>query len=244
MAERTKKEIRMIVGLLPVADGLALVGALILMPALAKQLTYPSGWNALLFVVFYTLFCIGVYLIRKLEPSTSAGSLPPPKFFLDSRVRGVLAFLFGLLMMSTVAYQLGYFTSIQSIRTAGLDEGDSSALFVYMPGALLGFSMLYILVLAFPVKESVPPGSRYSAIFTFFGSLLVNSMLVLCAAQAKTLFGEMDLLGIVLVWIVVLAVLIVSFAPPRILFQSKFAYPSNLLSFSILLLTLSWLVVS
>lgn len=244
IVEQTKNSWTGTVLLTLFADGLALLAALFWLPMLAEQLTKPSGWNALLLVIFYILFCIGVYFIRKLQPENGASGWQPPNFLLDTRVRGVLAFLFGLLMMTTLAYQLGYFASIQSIRSAGLDEGDSSALFVFMPGALLGFSMLYILVLAFPVVESVSPGSRGSAILSALGLVLINGMVLFCAAQAKAFVGEMGAASDIINWMAVLLILIVSFAPPRAVFQSKYPYRSSILSFGLLLLILSWLVVS
>jgi len=244
MVEHTRSRPR-IGRLLPViADGLSFLAALAWLPVLSLSLNEPSGWNALLLVLFYILFCSGVYLIRKLEPDREIRGWSPPKILLEPKVRGVLAFLFGLLMMTTVAYQLGYFASIQSIRTAGLDEGGSSALFVYMPGALLGFSMFYILVLAFPVQENVAPRGWRSAILIMLGLIFINSMLLFSSAQARAVVGEMGLAGSIWTWLGALAVLIISFAPPRILFQSKFPDKSGALSFALLLLTASWWIAS
>lgn len=224
-------------------DGLAIVAAFFLLPSLAVRLARPSGLNALLVVVSYVLFCFAVFLIRKMRATSGPGGWHPPKVLLDVRVRGLLAFIFGLLMVTTVAYQLGYFASIQSIQSAGLDEGNSSSLFVYMPGALLGFSMLYILVLAFPVQESVPPDGNKITLFTLLALGIVNGMLLLCAGQAAALFIDLNFELSIWTWLLLLVGLLISFAPPRILFQDKFPYATNTLSFSILLIILSWLVM-
>jgi len=226
-----------------VADSAAFLAMVLWLPGLSSKLAQPSGWNALLLVLFYTLFCTGIYLIRKLEPQAGNGRWSPPTVFLNPKVRGVLAFLFGLLMMTTIAYQLGYFATIQSIRAATLNEGSSSALFVYMPGALLGFSMLYILVLAFPVNANLPPGSNRYATVAFFGLILANGMLLFTTAQARAIVTALNLPPGAAVYLASFLVLLISFAPPRLLYQHKQPYLSGLLSFVILLLFSAWQII-
>lgn len=230
--------------LLIIADGVTFLVMLILLPGFSVRLEEPSGWNALLLILFYLLFCIGVYLIRKLESHVGNSRWQPLAIFLNPKVRAVLAFLFGLLMMTTVAYQIGYFESIQSMGASTLDEGDSSALFVYMPGALLSFSMLYILVLAFPVQSNISTDSKQFPILAILGLVLVNGMLFFTTAQAKgmaTALGFPDGFG---VYVTSFLVLLLSFAPPRLLYQSKQPYPSGQISFLILLLIAAWQVVN
>ncbi len=220
-----------------VADGAAILAILILLPDLAQGLEVPSGKNSILLVLFYLLFCIGVYLIRKLTAQEGHGRWQPPAALMSPKVRAVLAFLFGLLMMTTLAYQIGYFESILSIATSTLDEGDSSALFVYMPGALLGFSMLYILILAFPVQETLSPANKRFPAIALAGLLLTNSMLIFTSAQARALTTALSLpdgLGIAATSFLVL---MISFAPPRLLYQARQPSPYALVTFLLLLLT-------
>lgn len=219
-----------------IADGGAFLAMLLWLPALSLKLMLPSGWNALLLVVLYVLFCAGVYLLRKLEAQPGIGRWSPPAIFLNTKIRAILAFLFGLLMMTTMAYQLGYFVTIQSIRAATLDEGSSSALFVYMPGALLGFSMLYILILAFPVQPAVVPGTNRYAGVALLGLILTNGMLFFTTAQAGALLKALELSQGAITFLISLLVLLLSFAPPRLLYQNKQPYLSGLISFALLLL--------
>jgi hypothetical protein len=229
---------------LPVlADGVAFLAMLIWLPPLSLKLMQPSGWNALLLVLLYSLSCIGVYLIRKLEPQPGIGRWSPPTIFLNNKVRGALAFLFGLLMMTTVAYQLGYFSTIQSIRAVTMNEGNSSALFVYMPGALLGFSMLYILVLAFPVQANQPPGSNHYATVALLGLILANGMLLFTTAQVRAIVIALDLSPETGVALVSILVLLISFGPPRLLYQQRQPYLSGLVSLAILLLFATWQIM-
>lgn len=227
-----------------IADGVTFLAMPFLLPGFAQRLEEPSGWNALLLILFYLLFCIGVYLIRKLESQEGNSRWQPPVIFLNPKVRAVLAFLFGLLMMSTVAYQIGYFESIQSLGAATLDEGDSSALFVYMPGALLGFSMLYILVLAFPVLSNISADSKQFPILALLGLVLANGMLLFTAAQARGMTTALGLADGIGVYVASFLVLLLSFAPPRLLYQNKQPYPYGLISFLILLLAAAWQVVN
>jgi Ca2+/Na+ antiporter len=226
-----------------IADGVTFLAMLFFLPGFAQRLGEPSGWNALLLILVYLLFCVGVYLIRKLESHEENSRWQPPSIFLNPRVRAVLAFLFGLLMMTTVAYQIGYFESIQSIGTSTLDEGDSSALFVYMPGALLGFSMLYILVLAFPVQSNISADSKHFHILALLGLVLANGMLLFTTAQARGMSTVLGLADGVEFYMASLLVLLLSFAPPRLLYQNKQPYPYGLISFLILLLIAAWQVV-
>lgn len=226
------------------ADGATFLAVLIFLPDFTQSLVEPSGWNALLLVLFYLLFCVGVYLIRKLEPWTGISQWQPPSFLLLPRTRVILAFIFGLLMMSTVAYQIGYFESIQSVGSSTLDEGDSSALLVYMPGALLGFSMLYILVLAFPVEANVPAQSRRFPILALLGLVLANGMLFFTTAQARAIVTALSIADGVGLYVASFLILLLSFAPPRSLFQNKQPSPFGLVSFVVLLLFASWQIVS
>ncbi len=225
-----------------VVDITALVVLLGLLPILTKILAKPSGWNALLLVLSYVLFCLGVYFIRKLEPCSERSKWSPPAFLLNSKVRIGLAFIFGLLMMTTLAYQIGYFKSVLNIGTTTLNEGDSSALFVYMPGALLGFSMLYILVLAFPVDSNVPAESSRYVWFGLVGLILVNGMLIFTTAQAEAIVSILSLKGDFFLLVISLLILVLSYAPPRALFQAKQPHPAGYVSFALLLLFSSWLI--
>ncbi len=224
-------------------DGASILAMLIFLPEFARGLEQPGGGNALRLVVVYLIFCIGVYLIRKLAPWEGEDGWQPPTIFLDPKVRAVLAVFFGLLMMTTVAYQIGYFDSVQSVGASTLNEGDSSALLVYMPGALLGFSMLYSLVLAFPVKADVSQEDNRFPIFAVLGLLSISGMLFFTTAQARAIAMSSNLGPDIGLYVISFLVLFLSFAPPRLLYQSKQPKIYGLLSFLILLLLAVWQVV-
>lgn len=222
---------------LPVlVDGVTAVALILLLPGLARRLLQPGGWNAALVVVAYIFFCIGVYLIRKLLPQALEGSLRPPEWLMDRRVRGVLAVLFGLLMMSTLAYQLGYFAALDEAALRTMGEGDSSAFLVYGPGAWLGFSMLVILVLAFPVNASVPPETPRYVLLAGLGLLACNGMLLVVTAQARAMVEMLGRVGGITAVLAVFVALLLSFGPARLIYHDRQPHPSGLVSFALLLL--------
>ena len=227
----------------PIVDGIGLVLLFVLAPVLSERLRSPAGLNALLLVTLFLLFLVGVFLLRKLEPATEDDTLPPwLTWLLGRKTRGVLALLFGLGMMTAVSYQLGYFDVFMQAGPAELDEGASSSLFVFGPSAWLFLSMFYIFILAFPVSPSfaVNSGGYFwaSAIGLFGGNLL----LLLAASQIQALVTQYDLNR----WgwaLPLLILLLVLFAPPRLLYANQQTGWRSVITFAILLLACVWFVM-
>jgi hypothetical protein len=221
---------------LPVAvDAVTLVMVLAWLTTLAQRLAAPSGGNALLLAGLYLAFCMGVYLIRKLHPAAAGdGRWAPPAWFMTQRARGALAALFGLGMMTTIAFQLGFFEALQNTAALSqLEEGSTAAFYVFAPSAWLGFSMLYILLLAFRVTPTVAPGRPRYAPTALAGLLLTNGMLLFAAAQAYTLAAWLN--NGLLAGLISIVVLGISFLPPRLIYQSRQPHLPGLLSFGVLL---------
>lgn len=224
------------------ADALTVIALLLSIDYLSALLAEPSGWNALLLSSLYVLFALGVYLLRKLEPAPAEGPWSPPSFFLDRRVRGVLAAFFGLFLVTTIAYQLGFFASIQSLRAGTLEEGSTAAFFVFAPGAWLGFSMLYILILAFPVVSNVPTGSPRYTWNGMLGLVAVNALFVVTAAQARGMLAQWGWLGSPITFLASALVLLLSYAPPRLAYQRRQPFLPGLVSLGVLLLLTALLI--
>lgn len=220
-------------------DSVTIVGlALFARPVMAR-LAEPSGLNAVLLAAAYLPFLAGTFLLRKLQP------IPPANgAWLTPTWRGVLAGVFGLVMTTMLAWQLGFFRSIPAADPMVLGEGEAAAYFVFAPGAWLGVSMLYILFLAFPVNETVAPGEARHGIFAVAGLVSAAFMLAMTVFQA----GAMLPGGSRWLWFVVgLLLLAVLFGPPRILFASRvLQLPSRpatiaLLSLALVLAAGAWL---
>jgi hypothetical protein len=216
-------------------DGAALMTAVLWLPPLAARLEQPSGLNALLLVVLYLLFCSGVYLSRKLLPQVENSRWLPPAWLLEPKVLAACGLGFALLMATTFAYQLGYFEAILQVSAGQMGEGTSAAFLVYAPGAWLGFSMLVILVQAFPVNANVPPGGRYT-LFALLALLFSDGLLLFSGAQARAMLAGLGLTPGIGLWPAVLAAFLVSFFPARAIYQSRLPGLGSWLSFALLLL--------
>lgn len=206
------------------ADLLVMLLAIFLFLPLAHQLLVPAGLNALLVTVAFIAFSIGVYGVRKLEASNPAAAPDNGDNFLPSRLRGALAFLFGLVMAGAIAHQLGYFASIQVTGIGDINEGATAAFYSFAPGAWLGFAMLYVLVLAFPLRPTVSVGSARYTSATLFGLATFGFMLLVLAAElAVVLMPLSSLWG--MIWFV--ALLLLLFLPPRILLSARLSPPGT-----------------
>mgnify|MGYP001815066408 CR=1 FL=1 len=227
---------RWLAALPPLVDGAAAAALFMWVPALSEGLIQPSGWNALLLLLLYVLFCIGVYLSRKLLPDLKQGRWLPPSWLMDPRMRGALGVIFALFMTTTFAYQLGYFEAIYQIRAGLLEEGSTAVFFVYAPGAWLGFSLLVILVLAFPVNANIVPGDGRYPWFCLISLLLTNALLLFSTAQIRAMINGLGVSPGPLLWLLVFAALALSFLAPRVIYQSRQPYLSGWLSFALLII--------
>lgn len=244
MVKESTRESNLLMALLPLlVDGGAAIILLLWMPVLSARLLEPSGLNALLLVILYVLFCIGVYLSRKLLPQAGNARWLPPAWLMNPKVRGALGLLFALFLTTTFAYQLGYFESLFQIRAGLLNEGATAAFLVYAPGAWLGFAMLVILVLAFPVDTNVPADSNRYAVLALLSLIFTNSLLLFTSAQSLAMISGLALSPGMGLWLLVLAALTLSFLPARAIYQSRQPTLGGWLSFALLLLLASYLAV-
>ena len=215
--------------------GIALL-ILFTLPALSSHLAEPSGLNALLLVFLYLLYAVGVYLSRKILSGEGNERWAPPEWTRDPKVRGAMGLVFAFFMATTFAYQLGYFEAIFELRAGLLEEGSTAAFLVYAPGSWLGFSLLIILVLVFPVDSNVTPGSTRYTILAVMSLILTDLLLVFTAAQVNAMAKSLGLQTGIGLWLLVLASFLVSFLPARGVYQSRRPFLSGWISFALLLL--------
>ena len=215
--------------------GIALL-ILATLPAISEHLAEPSGLNALLLVVLYLLYAMGIYFSRKILPDEGNERWAPPAWSRDPKVRGVMGLIFAFFMAATFAYQLGYFEAIFELRAGLLEEGSTAAFLVYAPGSWLGFSLLVILVLAFPVDSNVQLGSPRYTTLAVLSLILTDSLLVFVTAQVNAMSKSLGLQSGIGLWLPVLAAFVVSFLPARGIYQSRRPFLSGWISFTLLLL--------
>lgn len=193
-----------------VADAAAVAALFLLFPALSERLGEPSGVNALRFTGSFLLFCLGVFWLRRLRPLAGGGE------WVSRGWRIGLAAVFALVMSLAIAWHLGFFRSGLTVDTRTLGEGGSASYFVFGPGAWLGFSALYVLVLGFTVQPTLSPGSPRWTTAATLGLLATNAMLLLLSAQARPLVGTAT------PWLpLIFAGLILLFLPPRLVYIAR-----------------------
>lgn len=183
---------------------------------MAAAMSEPSGIATFGMVLIYIAFLAGVFLLRKLRP------IPPVSgVWLRPPARAILAGFFGLVLALVLSWQLGFFESFNSADPMVLGEGEAAAYFVFAPGSWFAVSMFYILFLAFPVNESVSFGGGRYAVFAGLG--LMTPMLLLIALVAQGAAFIPPTASKPLMFVMAWAVLVALFAPPRLLFASRFA---------------------
>jgi hypothetical protein len=219
-----------------VADGLALLLLLFWLRPLAARLQDQSSLNVLWLGGAYILLWLGVYVIRKLEPAAAAPALT----WTAPRVRGALGILFGLAMMTAVAWQLGFFDVALTIDPMELGEGEAASFFVFAPSAWLGLSLFYVIVLAFNVTPTIGRGAGNYPWLALAGLLGVNAMLLLATAQLRAIAASIVGGGRLFWFAAAFLTLLLLFGPPRLLYLSRQPRLSAAVTFLVLVAYCAW----
>lgn len=235
---RQKQRLLTILPLLADAAGAAAV--ILLLPTLAALFAEPSTINVLIVGGAFVAYCTAVYLIRKLEPAADAERRSRlPGWLTQTRTMRLLAIFFALVLAVLLLQQLGYWDSIFVVDDRILGAGESSAFFVYGPGAWIAASLFYVLVLSASVRVTIEETSRNYTGLTLLALLGVNGMVLLGTAvlQSTNLFsGWLGMVG-------AFVLLVLLFAPPRVWYLAKRPSLLATLSHLGLLLFCAWQVV-
>ena len=204
--------------LLPLAaDGCAVALYLYFFPLLTATLQEKKPANGALIGVAYLVFCLSVYVMRKLD-ATSRQSL--------SSLRSTLAFL-GVCYGFLLTFMIGDTTGILDNPDALDLDLDSLATSLAM---LLGVILYFGLIFLYPavLLRNLKPAHRASRSTRILGrgfSLLgINLMIVLTAAHLEVYFSDAEAVGPLtwgaelLVFLCVFAFILIFYAPPRLLY--------------------------
>lgn len=224
------------------ADAAALLAGFFLLPALAAQMAAPSTMNVIILTAAFVLYCIAVYLIRKLEPA--GGRVPLPEALLRPLTMRVLAVLFALAFAALILAQFGYWDLIFVVDDRVLGAGESSAFFVYGPGAWIGASLFYVLVLSASVRVTIRQGQANYSWLALLGLLGINGMLLLVTAVLQPLWSTGNLPTGLAGFLPALLLLTLLFAPPRIWYLVKRPSRLSLASFVLVLIIFAGLLVT
>jgi branched-subunit amino acid transport protein len=217
------------------ADVAGVAGLILLLPTLSGLFAEPATINVLIISGAFV-----VYLIRKLEPAADAERVSRlPAWLTQTLTMRLLAIFFALVLAVLILQQLGYWDSIFVADDRILGAGESSAFFVYGPGAWIAAALFYVLVLSASVRVTIEEASRNYTGVALLGLLGVNGMLLLGTAvlQATQLFtGWLGAVG-------AFVLLVLLFAPPRVWFLAKRPSLLATVSYLGLLLFCAWQVV-
>jgi len=203
------------------ADGLALIALWVVLPTAVSSLQTPSGINVVYLIGAYILMCAGVFLLRKLQPAPDDVGLSAGSLLQARPTRIVLGVIFGLAMMTVMAFQFGYFDAIFVVDTLALGEGESATLFAFAPGAWLGMSLLYTAFLALQVTPTVAWGDGRYFWQALAGLLCINVMFVFLVAQMRAVVVLWGGTAVVGPFLLAFAALLLLFGPPRLLFLAR-----------------------
>jgi hypothetical protein len=117
-----------------------------------------------------------------------------------------------------------------------LGAGESSAFFVYGPGAWLGATLFYVLVLSADVRPTIARGTPRYQPLTAVSLLLVNGMVLVGTAAFAATLARWQLTTPLIVGLLLLAAA-AFWLPPRLWYLTKQPLPSTLLTFTLFILT-------
>lgn len=221
-----------------IVDLVSVVIALLIWSSLYEQFSTNNPLNAVIIGLFFFLFCIAVYWIKKLEPLEFTDSISL-EWLTENKLR-TLGSLFGIALAAALAHQLGYFDLILEVDDRVLGAGESSAFFVYAPGAWLGAGLIYTLV----ISSTSAPRYEYDDseywVRTGLGMLGVNVMLLVGAAEITAVCEESSLIT---TFLVTAPLLLLLFLPPRLIYLTKQNSIYSLLSFGVFMLIVLNLVI-
>lgn len=220
------------------ADAVALTAGAVLGPTAVAQFTNFTAINVIWLAGAYIFFCLGVFWLKRLAPQPAAGKLSLPPWLGQQTTLRLLAVAFALFITTLVALQLGYFDAIFQVDVRELGSGESSALLVFGPGAWLGGALFYMLILGSTAPPTITTGTGRARWLSLLGLLLVNLMLLQTAAALAPLVDSW-------LWLVpLLGLLLVLFAPPRLVYWTKRPFSLlSLLSFLLLLAAASVAII-
>jgi hypothetical protein len=185
------------------------------------QLQSPSGINVIYLLGVYGLMCAGVYALRKLRPAPNGQPQTEAHPLLSRPVRMVLGILFGLVIMTLMAFQFGYFDSFFEVDTMTLGEGESAMYFVFAPGAWLGASLLYTAFLALRVTPTIDRADGRYPWLAWLGLLFTNATFLFMAWQWSAVLALVPAANPLILAALALFLFLLLFGPPRLIFLSR-----------------------
>lgn len=215
-----------------VADLLGFALVLLLMPQISRQFQNLSFFNSVLMGIFFVLFCLSVFGLKKLR-QTSTVSAEFSSRFLQKRTLSVLAVFFALSISTATAYVVGFLDSVVAINRGLLDEPAVTIYLLLTPASWFGLALIYMLVLTNESEASVEPTAVRYGLVSLLGLIGVNFMGLVFAAvwQAVwTRFSSVQSATVPMV-LVLFVLFLLLLGPPRLIYLSRNPQLASVLTF-------------
>lgn len=215
--------------------------ALWLLPPLSQQFQNLGVINSVLMGLFFVLFCLAVFGLRKLRLTTMTGA-SVPAILLEKQTLGALGVLFALAISTATAYVVGFLDSVVAINRGLLDEPSITIYLLLTPASWFGLALIYVLVLTNETEPTVEPASgRYWAV-SLLSLAGVNLMGVAFAAVWQALWHRFTgVQGATLLIALNFLLYLLLVGPPRLIYFSRSRSVLSLLSLIPFLLFLAFL---
>lgn len=205
--------------LAPVAVDLMSIGLYAaLLPLLVSRFQQKSMINPLIIGLVYLLFCLSVYIIRRVEPGRGES------FNIDSMaVLGFLGAAFGMFLTYMAVESGGILDHLE----IDLESGAASFGLMLASFLWLGLVFLYAGILLIDIQPTISHATAQAMWLELFSLIGVNLMIILTAAFWETIFigtepyDAVTVGGKILIFIATFAFFLFFFAPPRMLFLTR-----------------------
>ena len=173
------------------ADLAGLGLAYLLIPLLSRQFQDLSFGNSVLMGVFFLLFCLSVFAIKKLRP-LSGREIALPAFLFEKNILGALGVLFALSISAATAYVVGFLDSVVAINRGLLDEPSVTIYLLLTPASWFGLALIYMLLLTSDTEATVEPTTARYWLVSLMGLTGVNLMGVVFTAVWQALWARLS----------------------------------------------------
>lgn len=222
-----------------IADVVAVILYLTLVPRLTIQFQDKSTLNAAIVGGIYVLFCISVFFMRRLEGEAESAYLP------SSALLAFFGVCFGIFVTYIMAEGSGVFDNLEVLE---LDLDNTAVNIGLFVGSIawLAFFLLYPGILIANIQPSIARDSSLYFWVELLTLLGTNLMIIVTVAHWEAFFADTtpyEGLGLgakLLIFCPTFVFFLMFYGPPRLLFLSKKAHPTALVTFMLQLAYFVW----
>lgn len=230
--------------LIPIlADLIGLALAFFLLPALGERFQDLDFINSVILGLFFLLFCLSVFGIKKLRPALLYDDKGIFSYLLRKRTLSALGVFFSLVLTVALGYVVGFLDSVVAINRGLLDEPSVTMYLLLTPASWFGLALIYMLLLASETEATVARGTSRYWLISLLGLSGVNLMAVSLAASGQAVVARLSPSAPLPLAALFFIFLLLLFGPPRLLYQARQNAAGGWLTFLPLLAFLAYRMV-